>query len=116
MDPRSIASAARRTKIHGTQLAGEFLSDEEYDKLQANCPHHWLKALLCVAYTYRRRGAELVVREQRNQGPMLVKQIDLKNRSMGPDSGAAKNEDARTIKDFRGSWMVLTKAVGLPRP
>ena len=75
-----------------------FLTDEQYDKLQDNCRHHWLKALLCVAYTYGWRRAELVGRPQRNQPPMLVKQIDLKNRSIELNPGATKNEDARTIR------------------
>jgi len=72
-------------------------TDEEYDKLQANCSHHWLKALLCVAYTYGWRRAELVGRVQRDQLP-LVKQIDLKNRRIGLNPGATKNEEARTIR------------------
>jgi integrase len=75
-----------------------FLTDEQYDALQAHARYPWLKALLAVAYTFGFRRAELVGRPQRNQRPMLVKQIDLKNRTIHLLAGQTKNDEGRVVK------------------
>jgi hypothetical protein len=76
---------------------GGFLTDEQYDLLQANCKHAWLKALLAVSFTYGFRRAELVGRPQRKQSPMLVSQIDLANRPINLEPGKTKSGHGRVF-------------------
>ncbi|MGA8409092.1 MAG: site-specific integrase [Candidatus Acidiferrales bacterium] len=75
-----------------------FLTDEQYDALQEHARYPWLKALLAMAYTFGFRRAELVGRVQRNQRPMRVKQIDLKNRTIHLLTGETKNNEGRVVK------------------
>jgi integrase len=75
-----------------------FLTDEQYDALQEQAKQPWLKALLAMAYTFGFRRAELVGRVQRNQPPMRVKQIDLKNRTIDLLPGETKNDEGRLVK------------------
>lgn len=75
-----------------------FLSDDQYDLLQANCPHAWLKALLCLSYTYGFRQSELVGRPQENQAPLRVGQLDMHNRTIRLWPGETKSGEERTIK------------------
>lgn len=75
-----------------------FLTDEQYDALQAHARYPWLKALLAMAYTFGFRRAELVGRVQRNQPGMRVKQIDLKNRTIHLLPGETKNSEGRVVK------------------
>jgi integrase len=75
-----------------------FVTDEQYDKLQEQARYPWLKALLAMAYTFGFRRGELVGRVQRNQHPMLAKQIDLKNRTIQLFPGETKNDEGRVVK------------------
>jgi integrase len=75
-----------------------FLTDEQYDTLQEHARYPWLRALLAMAYTFGFRRAELVGRPQRNQQPMRVKQIDLKNRTIHLFVGETKNNEGRVVK------------------
>ena len=75
-----------------------FLTDAQYDSLQAHAKHPWLKALLAMAYTFGFRRAELVGRPQRNHPPMRVKQVDLQNRTIHLFAGETKNDEGRVVK------------------
>ena len=75
-----------------------FLTDEQYDALQAHARYPWLRALLAVAYTFGFRRAELVGRVQRKQHPMRVNQIDLQNRTIHLLPGETKNSEGRVVK------------------
>jgi integrase len=75
-----------------------FITDDQYDSLQEHARYPWLKALLAVAYTFGFRRAELIGRGQRNQPPMRVKQIDLKNRTIHLLPGETKNNEGRVVK------------------
>jgi integrase len=75
-----------------------FLTDEQYDALQQNCKHAWLRALLALAFTYGFRRSELVGGVQRNQSGMRVNQMDLKNRTTLLSLGETKNNEGRVVK------------------
>ena len=77
------------------------MTDEQYDTLQAPARYPWLKALLAMAYMFGFRRAVVVGRPQRNQRPMLVKQIDLKNRTIHLMPGGTKNNEGRCENDGR---------------
>ena len=49
-----------------------FLTDEQYDALQANCPHEWMRGMMAVAYYFGLRKGELL--------NMRVQQVDLKEK------------------------------------
>jgi integrase len=93
-----------------------FLTDEQYDSLQANCKHQWLRALLAVAYTFGFRKSELVGRVQRGQPGMRVSQIDLKDRTIHLWAGSTKNDEARTVKMTDEIYEVLRECVRNKKP
>ncbi|MGA8220709.1 MAG: tyrosine-type recombinase/integrase [Candidatus Acidiferrales bacterium] len=75
-----------------------FVTDEQYDLLQTHAKEPWLKALLAMAYDFGFRRSELVGRVQRNQPPMQVRQIDLKNRTIRLFPGSTKNDEGRLVR------------------
>ena len=75
-----------------------FLSDEEYDKLSGALQRTMAPGLACNGVHVGFRRAELVGRPQRNQPPMLVSQLDLKNRTINLDPGRTKNDAGRVVK------------------
>jgi integrase len=93
-----------------------FLSDEQYDKLQEHCTEPWLRALLAIAYTYGFRRAELVGRPQRNQPPMRVSQIDMKNRTIDLNPGHTKNEAGRVVKMTEEVYDLLRPCIEGKKP
>jgi integrase len=93
-----------------------FVTDEQYDALQANCKHQWLRALLAIAYTFGFRKGELVGRVQRNQPEMKVSQINLKNRTIHLWAGTTKNEQGRTVKMTDEVYNLLCECVRDKKP
>lgn len=75
-----------------------FLTDEQYEALQAKCELPWLRALLAMAYTFGFRRSELVGKVQRNHPGMKVSQINLKDRTIHLWAGTTKNEQGRVIR------------------
>lgn len=88
-----------------------FLSDEDYDKLQEQAKEPWLRALLAMAYTYGFRRAELVGRPQRNHPPMLVSQINMKDRTITLNPGTTKNTEGRVVKMTQEVYDLLKPCV-----
>ena len=114
-----------------------FLTDEQYDGLQANCKHPWLRELLAVAYTFGFRKSELL--------GLRIHQVDMIERTIQLLPGETKNEEGRTVKmteevhkllaecvqgkepndavftwkdgspvrDLRATWASMTKAAGV---
>jgi integrase len=74
-----------------------FITDKEYDALQDHAKEPWLRAFLAMAYTYGFRRGELLGREQRQQPPMFVRQVDMKNRTITLDVGRTKSGKGRTL-------------------
>ena len=66
-----------------------FLTDAQYDALQANCPHPWLRALMAIAYNFGFRRAELL--------GLRVDQIDLQNRTISLWTGETKSGQGRKV-------------------
>jgi integrase len=115
-----------------------FVTEEQYEALQAKCTHAWLRAYLALGYNFGWRKSELL--------GLQVSQVDLKARSIRLLPGTTKNdkgrvvkmtdrvhdllsvcvkdkqpsdavftwEDRSPVKDFRGTWDALTKAAGVP--
>jgi integrase len=93
-----------------------FLTDEQYDALQEHCKDPWLRAVLAVAYTYGFRRAELLGRPQRNQPPMLVSQVDLKQRTINLNPGTTKNNEGRVVKMTQEVYDLLRVCVEGKKP
>jgi integrase len=66
-----------------------FLTDAQYDSLQANCPYPWLRALLAIAYNFGFSRSELL--------GLRVEQIDLEARTITLLPGETKSEAGRLV-------------------
>jgi integrase len=66
-----------------------FLTDEQYESLQKNCGHQWLRAMMAVAFTFGFRKGELL--------RLRVKQVNLKERTIALLPGETKNDKGRTV-------------------
>ena len=114
-----------------------FVTDEQYESLQAQAKQGWLRAFLAIAYTFGFRKSELL--------GLRVKQINMKERTIRLLVGETKNNEGRVVKmtqevhgflpdcirgktaddyvftwkdgspvrDLRGTWAALTKAAGV---
>jgi len=93
-----------------------FVTDDQYDALQEQAREPWLRALLSIAYTYGFRRAELIGRPQRNQPPMSVRQIDMKNRTITVEPGKTKTGKGRVVKMTQEVYDLLKPCVDGKRP
>ena len=93
-----------------------FITDKEYDALQEQAKEPWLRAFLALAYTYGFRRGELLGREQRQQPPMFVRQIDMKARTITLDVGRTKSGKGRTLAMTEEVFALLKPCVEGKKP
>jgi integrase len=116
-DPPKISHVTKfPEKLKEPAPRSGFITDEQYDALQAHCKHHWLKALLAIAYTYGFRKSELVGRTERNQPGLRVRQVDLKNRTIDLNPGETKNDEGRVVKMTEEAYNLLRPCVEGKKP
>jgi integrase len=124
-------------KLKESKPRSGFLTDAQYDALQANCKHPSIRAMMSVAYNFGFRKSEL-------RG-LRVKQVDMKAKTISLLPGETKNDEGRTIvmtddvyahllacvrdkkpedfvftwpsgkpvRDFRVAWNQMCKAAGV---
>jgi len=66
-----------------------FVGEREYQRLTENASELWLRALLTTAYSFGFRKGELL--------NLLVKQVDLMNRTIRLNAGETKSGDGRVV-------------------
>jgi integrase len=138
-DPPKVRRVVRfPQKLREPNPRAGFVTDEEYDALQANAKYTWLRGVLAVAYTFGFRRAEVL--------GLQVSQVDLKARTIRLLPGTTKNDkgrvvvmtdevfdlifecvkdktpsepvfmwaNGRPVTDFRRTWRTLAKKAGMP--
>ena len=89
-DPPKVNHVPRfPAKLREPNPRAGFVTDEQYQILQAKIPYAWLRALLAVAYNFGFRKGELV--------GLRVSQIDLKARIIHLLPGTTKNDKGRKV-------------------
>jgi integrase len=115
-----------------------FVTEEQYAALQAKCKYSWLRALLAVGYNFGFRKGELLglmvsqidlearrIRllpgTTKNDKGRTVPMTDEVHRLLtecvkdkAPGDAVFTWGDGRPVKDFRATWIALTKAAGVP--
>jgi len=114
-----------------------FIERPQYDALAANCSDLFMRAMLCLAYTFGFRKSELLtlrvsdvdllpgtlrLRGSMNGEPRKVALTDdAKNlltacvTGKGPDDAVfTRGKGTKAVADFRGTWDKITLAAGVP--
>src|SRR5579871_279224 len=131
--PRKVARPLRFHRLAESKPRQGFIEQKQYDALAANCSDLYMRAMLCLAYSFGFRKAELLtlrvsdvdvmtgtmqLRDSKNGEPRKVALTqDAKNLLAACVTG--KNpEDAvftrgkKAVSDFRGTWDKITLAAG----
>jgi integrase len=77
-------------KLRESDPRSGWLSDEQYDSLQDNAKHVWLRGFLAVAFNFGFRKNELL--------GLRVGQINLRDRTIQLLPGTTKNDKGRTVR------------------
>jgi integrase len=125
-------------KLRESDPRSGWLDDAQYEALQDNAKHVWLRGFLAVAYNFGFRKGELL--------GLKVRQVNLKDRTIQLLPGTTKNDKGRTVsmtedvyqrlalcvkgkdpddalftwqdgspvRDFRVTWSRMTKAANVP--
>jgi integrase len=90
-DPPLVSRVPRfPAKLRESDPRSGWLSDEQYDKLQASCREVWLRAWLAIAFNFGLRKGELL--------RMRVGDVDMNGWTIKLPPGTTKNDKGRTIK------------------
>jgi integrase len=91
-------------KLRESDPRSGWLTDEEYERLQRNAPHAWLRGLLAVAFNFGFRKSELLA--------LRAKQ----DRTIQLLPGTTKNDKGRTIKMTSDVFERLSPCVNNKNP
>lgn len=139
LDPPLISRVPKfPKKLRESNPRSGWIDDEQYEQLQSNAKHVWLRGFLAVAYNFGFRKGELL--------GLRVRQVNLKDRTIQLLPGTTKSDEGRTVrmtedvyqrlkpsvqgkkpddavftwedgspvKDFRVTWSKMTKAAKVP--
>lgn len=137
--PRKVAQIPPFPRLQENNVRTGFLTDDQYDRLAAECAKEglWLRAILAVAYNFGWRKGELKLRVKqvnllerkirlevgttKNGAGRIVKMTDevfelLKLCVQGkqPDDFVFTREDGSPVLDFRGAWENACERAGVP--
>jgi integrase len=91
LDPPLVSRVPRfPKKLRESNPRSGWLDDEQYEGLQSQAKHVWLRGLLAVAYNFGFRKAELL--------GLKVRQVNLKDRTIQLLPGTTKNDKGRTVR------------------
>lgn len=77
-------------KLRESDPRSGWLDDVQYEALQDNAKHVWLRGFLAVAFNFGFRKSELL--------SLRVKQVNLKDRTIQLLPGTTKNDKGRTVR------------------
>jgi integrase len=95
-------------KLRESDPRSGWVSDEQYEKLQDNAKHVWLRGFLAVAFNFGFRKSELL--------GLRVKQVNLKDRTIQLLPGTTKNDKGRTVRMTEDVYQRLSPCVKEKQP
>ena len=109
LDPPLVSRVPKfPKKLRESDPRSGWLDDSQYDALQDNAKHVWLRGFLAVAYNFGFRKGELL--------GLKVRQVDLKQRSIQLLPGTTKNDKGRTIRMTEDVYQRLQPCVTDKKP
>ena len=133
--PRKVARPLRFHRLAESKPRQGFIEQKQYDTLTANCADLFMRAMLCLAYSFGFRKSELLTLRVSDVN-LLAGTVQLRDSKNGEArkvslTADAKNllaaciagknpEDAvftrgkKAVGDFRGTWEKITLAAGCP--
>ena len=133
--PPKVARPLRFHRLAEAKPRQGFIEQKQYDALAANCPDLYMRAMLCLGYSFGFRKSELLtlkvsdvdlfawtirLRDSKNGEPRKVALTqDAKNLLAACITGKAPEHAVFTrgkkpVVDFRGTWEKMIAAAGLP--
>jgi len=133
--PRKVARPLRFHRLAESKPRQGFIEQKQYDALAANCSDLFMRAMLCLSYTFGFRKSELLtlrvsdvnlltdtlqLRDSKNGEARKVSLTqDAKNllaacvagKSAG-DAVFTRGKGTKAVADFRGTWDKITLAAG----
>jgi integrase len=109
LDPPLVSRVSRfPKKLRESEPRSGWLSDEQYDRLQDNAKHVWLRGFLAVAFNFGFRKSELL--------GLRVRQVSLKDRTIQLRPGTTKNDKERTVRMTEDVYERLAPCVKGKKP
>ena len=134
--PRKVARPLRFHRLAESKPRQGFIEQKQYDALAANCSDLFLRAMLCLAYSFGFRKSELLdlkvsdvnllagtvqLRDSKNGEARKVSlTADAKNllaaciAGKSPEDAIFTRGKGKAVADFRGTWDKITRAAGCP--
>jgi integrase len=138
--PRKVARPLRFHRLAESKPRSGFIEQKQYDTLTSNCSDLFMRAMLCLGYSFGFRKAELLtlkvsdvdlitgiirLRDSKNGEPRKVALTREARKLLAGCIGGKSPEEAvftRTeisgkrvpVADFRGTWKKITLAAGCP--
>jgi integrase len=134
--PRKVAHPLRFHRLAESKPRQGFIEQKQYDALAANCADLFMRAMLCLSYSFGFRKAELLtlkvsdvnllagtlqLRDSKNGEPRKVSLTqDAKNlltecvRNKSAEDAVFTRGSGNDVKDFRVTWEKVTLAAGVP--
>jgi integrase len=134
--PRKIAHPLRFHRLAESKPRQGFIEQKQYDALAANCADLFMRAMLCLSYSFGFRKAELLtlkfsdvnllagtlqLRDSKNGEPRKLSLTqDAKNllaecvRGKSAEAAVFTRGSGNEVKDFRVTWDKVTLAAGVP--
>lgn len=136
-DPRKVAHLLRFRRLPESKARQGFIEHAQYDALAANCSDLFMRAMLCLAYSFGFRKSELLtlrvsdvnlpastvqLRDSKNGEARKVSLTpDAKNLLAACVTGKScddpvftRGKGTKAVADFRGTWEKITFAAGVP--
>lgn len=132
--PRKVARPLRFHRLTESKPRQGFIEQKQYDALAANCSDLFMRAMLCLAYSFGFRKSELLklkvsdvnllagtlqLRDSKNgEARKVLLTPDAKNLLAACIAGKGPEDSVFTrgkkaVADFRGTWEKITRAAGL---
>jgi integrase len=109
LDPPLVSRVPKfPKKLRESDPRSGWLDDAQYEALQDNAKHVWLRGFLTVAFNFGFRKSELLA--------LHVKQVNLKDRTIQLLPGTTKNDKGRTIRMTEDVYQRLAPCVKGKKP
>jgi integrase len=109
LDPPLVSRVPKfPKKLRESDPRSGWIDDEQYEQLQANAPHVWLRGFLAVAYNFGFRKGELL--------GLRVRQVNVKDRTIQLLPGTTKNDKGRTVRMTEDVYQRLSPCVKDKKP